>query len=43
MVSQAVNGGVYGKSNGYDEPNEPFSRLPLFNKLKEYLEKKGLL
>ncbi|TLT06521.1 hypothetical protein FE243_08005 [Aliarcobacter thereius] len=38
LVSQAVNGGVYGKSNGYDDLGNSFSRLPLFNKIKEYMK-----
>ena len=36
-VSKEVNG--YGQAipNGYNEPNKPLSRLPLFHKLKNYM------
>lgn len=33
-----ANDNLYIKTpNGYNEPNKPFSRLPLFHKLKEYM------
>lgn len=37
VVSKEVNG--YGQAipNGYDDPNKPLSRLPLFKKLKIYM------